>query len=234
MIRIACLWQYFVVSKLFLILKDEYQWILGIALLLIREFNCRILTKVCYKSASCESDAIKITCLHEMGCRHAVFFCVALATLATTPTSFLMLAFDFIINFWICVKIICDKKKEELSAHYNVKLQQLALKEKAVFIVPLTYYSCFLLAYYGPNAGIIGNVKNTSWHYRMVQSLAKMFLTMGVLLAIHIVSIALWTLLLKKTCNIKFFDGYMQIQKNYWLIMAVQEAYALNEVKLFM
>jgi len=52
---------------------------------------------------------------------------------------------------------------------------------------------------------------------------------MGVLFLIDLVSIMLWVVLLKVFTQLRFFDGYLQLQKDAWLIMAVQEAYALNE-----
>ena len=231
--RNACVWEYFFLAKLFLIIDPNYQWTLAILLQLVREFNCTVLTKVCYKAASCENNAIRITCLHEMGCRHAVFLCVALALLATTTTSFLCLGFDFGINFLLCIKIIWDKRKHKhvLTTKDNPNLQELALNEKVVYIVPLTYCICFLLAYYGPNARIIGNVKNTSWHYGMVEDISIPIYMMGLLFFIDFVSIIMWTLLLKKFSNISYIDGYMYIQKEVWLVMAIQEAYALNEVR---
>ena len=230
--RNACVWEYFFLGRLFVIIDPNYQWILAIVMQLVKDFNGRILTNLCYKAASCKNREILLTCLHEAGCRHAVFLCVALALLATTTTSFICLGFDFAINFSICIKIIWEQKKQNrtLTLEDNTSLQILALNEKVVYIVPLTYFICFLFAYYGPNAMIIGNVKNTSWHFGMVRDISLPLYLMGLLFLIDLLSISLWTFLLRKICSISYIDGYMLIQKKVWLIMAIQEAYAMNEV----
>ena len=230
--RNMCVWEYFFLGRLFVIIDPRYQWTLAIIMQIVKEVNGRILTYLCYKAASCRNSFIRITCLHEAGCRHAVFLCVALALLATNTTSFLCLGFDFAINFCLCVKIILRQRKNNVPIiRDNIELQILALNEKVVYIVPLAYCICFLLAYYGPNARIIGNVKNTSWHFGMVKNISAPLYMMLALFSIDLISILLWTFLLKKFCSISYLDGYLYIQKGMWLVMAIQEAYALNEVR---
>ena len=113
----------------------------------------------------------------------------------------------------------------------DTPLQVLALKEKVVpWVVPLSYCICFMVAYFGPNKDIIGNVGNTSWHFDEVESLDSPLIIMSFLFFVHLVSIVIWTLLLRMVCGIRYLDGYMYIQKEYWLIMAIHEAYSLNEV----
>ena len=65
----------------------------------------------------------------------------------------------------------------------------------------------------------------------MVESLGPMAYMMGLLFLIDFISIILWTYLLRKFSDITFIDGYLYIQKETWLVMAIQEAYALNEVR---
>ena len=109
-------------------------------------------------------------------------------------------------------------------------LQELALNEKTVYIIPFAYFICFLVAWFGPNTWIIGNVGNTSWHYGKVEELSQPILIMLAMFTVDLVGIVLWAFLLKYFTKIKYVDGYMHMQKNYWLIMAIHEAYSLNEV----
>ena len=231
--RNLCVWEYFFLGRLFVIIDPTYQWTLAIIMQIVKEVNGRILTYLCYNAASCQNNSIRITCLHEVGCRHAVFLCVALALLATTATSFLCLGFDFAINFLLCIQIIWKQRKNNVPiVKDNIELLVLALNEKVVYIVPLAYCICFLLAYYGPNAMIIGNVKNTSWHFGMVENISEPLYMMLALFFIDLISILLWTYLLQHFCSIRYLDGYLYIQKKMWLVMAIQEAYALNEVRI--
>ena len=225
--------EYFILSWLFVIIPKSYQLIIAVILPIIREINGRVLTAICYKSAGTKSRAIKITCVHEMGCRHAVFLSVAISLLASRETAALALGLDVGVNLLICLKIIWRSRVKKLSVATkdDIPLQVLALKEKVVpWVVPLSYCICFMVAYFGPNKDIIGNVGNTSWHFDEVESLDSPLIIMSFLFLVHLVSIVIWTLLLRMVCGIRYLDGYMHIQKEYWLIMAIHEAYSLNEV----
>jgi hypothetical protein len=230
--RYVAVLEYFVLAWLFVTLDEDYQWVIAIILPVIREFNAWILMKICYKSAGTRNDAIKITSIHEMASRHAVFMCVALSLLATQRTAFICIALDFIVNLLLCIQIIwrTNRNKKIVSFENDTDLQVLVLNEKTVYVVPLAYFICFLVAYFGPNAWIIGNVGNTSWHFGKVEDLESPVVIMVAMFLVDLVAIALWAFILKIFCGISFLKGYMYTQKKYWLIMAIHEAYALNEV----
>lgn len=232
LVRYLAVLEYLGVSWLFVIVEEKYQFGIAILLPIIREINGRILTAVCYKSSGTTNSAIHIICVHDMGCRHAVFLSVAITLLATKKTSLLCLGLDFMLNFFICIKtIFCAKMQmETIPTKNNTNLHILAVKEKVVCIVPISYSICFLVAYFGPNANIIGNVGNISWHFRKVEDLGPPLTILGILFLVRLVGIMAWSILLKVFSQIKYIDGYMYIQKNFWLIMAIHEAYALNEV----
>ena len=112
----------------------------------------------------------------------------------------------------------------------DVDLQELVLNEKVVYVVPLAYCICATLAYWGPNAWIIGNIYNESWHFGRVEDFSQPVKIMAILFAIDIISIVLWYILLKIFCKISFYKAFMSIQKKFWLFMAIHEAFSLNEV----
>lgn len=243
-LRYCAILEYLGVAWLFVIIEEKYQWFIAILLPVIRDINGRMLTNVCHKSfritnqdnsGDCrdnDNSAIQVTCVHEMGCRHAAFLSVAITLLATRNTAFLCLGFDFITSLIICVSTVLSTKKKEqnTSSVTNISLQILAVKEKVGIIVPISYSLCFMGAYFGPNSKIIGNVGNTSWHFRKVENLGPPLKILGILFLIRFVGIGLWTIILNAFSNVKYIDGYMYIQRKFWLIMAIHEAYALNEV----
>ena len=47
-------------------------------------------------------------------------------------------------------------------------VELLVLTERIETLVPLTYIAVMSLAYYGPNAEIVGSVKLQIWHHRNV------------------------------------------------------------------
>ena len=65
--------------------------------------------------AGVENITIKLTTIHEMTCRHAVYLSVALSLLATQNTAYFSLVLDFAVNLFICLKVIWREKKQEVS-----------------------------------------------------------------------------------------------------------------------
>ena len=87
------------------------------------------------------------------------------------------------------------------------------------------------MAYYGPNAHFLGNIKLTMWHFVAVEDIDEVVWNLVVLTAIDTLSgvingIVLWT-----TCKINIFKVLAGIQKELWLLMSVQEAFFFVQVK---
>ena len=112
----------------------------------------------------------------------------------------------------------------------DVDLQELALNEKVVLVVPLAYCICASVAYIGPNAWIIGNIYNESWHFGRIEDFSEPVKVMALLFGLDTISVLLWYLLLKIFCKKSYYNVYMYIQKKFWLFMAIHEAFSLNEV----
>ena len=52
----------------------------------------------------------------------------------------------------------------------NPALFCLTLKEFMELSIPAVYCASFLMAYYGPNAEVLGNVKNDYWQFEKVEN----------------------------------------------------------------
>jgi hypothetical protein len=112
-------------------------------------------------------------------------------------------------------------------------IEELVLTERIETLVPLTYMICFAIAYYGPNAEILGSVKLTLWHYKSVLDIEKYMTSLFMLFSIDFLSLIINWIILWTTCNINIFRIFQKIQSEFWLIMAVQQAYASFEVIKF-
>ena len=108
--------------------------------------------------------------------------------------------------------------------------EELILTEKIETLVPLTYIICFAIAYYGPNAEILGNVKLDLWHFKPVLDIGNYMTNLLLLFFVDFMSFIMNGILLRTTCNINIFKMFQKIQSEFWLIMAVQQAWSLAEV----
>ena len=109
-------------------------------------------------------------------------------------------------------------------------IDELVLTERIETLVPLTYMICFTITYYGPNAEIIGNFKLDLWQFRPVLDIENYLKSVFILFIFDFMSLVINGIILGTTCNINIFKFCRNIQSEFWLIMAVQQAYASFEV----
>jgi hypothetical protein len=109
-------------------------------------------------------------------------------------------------------------------------IEELILTERIEVIVPLTYMICFSIAYYGPNAEILGNVKLDLWHFKPALDFGNYMRSVLILFVVDFMSLVITGKLLQTTCNITVVKVFKNIQSEFWLIMAVQQAWSLAQV----
>ena len=112
-------------------------------------------------------------------------------------------------------------------------IEGLVLTERIETLVPLTYMICFAIAYYGPNAEILGNFKLDLWQFKPVLDIGNYMTNVFILFVFDFMSLVINGIILRTTCNIDIFKIFQNIQSEFWLIMAVQQAYASFEVIKF-
>ena len=99
---------------------------------------------------------------------HMIFISVCVGGLATDATLYILVATDFIINaYFVVITWRAKRNFTKKSLHKLMKsVQILVLAESLEIVIPLAYLLCFVIAYYGPNADILGNIKNGYWQYQ--------------------------------------------------------------------
>ena len=99
---------------------------------------------------------------------HMVFVSVCVGGVATWPFLISLIVIDFIINNYFAVMTWRAKRNFSKKSLPKLKksVQMLVLSESLEIVIPLSYLLCFVAAYYGPNADILGNIKNGYWQYQ--------------------------------------------------------------------
>ena len=111
-------------------------------------------------------------------------------------------------------------------------MEYLILSERIETFVPLSYIAIMSMAFFGPNADIMGSVKLQIWHHQNVIEDFEAFATnIAVLFTVDFLSFIINGLLVWKFCNINPLRVLLDIQKRYWFIMVFSEAYLLSEVR---
>ena len=225
---------YGVVGAIFTKIPEEYQWIATLFLPVYREVAAWMFLKLIYNATdSHDTDIAQLLVQHFIGVKHTLFLTIALGTVATQASTYIVIGQDFLINIYLCMRSIymLKYKKNEASvdqAHKNI--QELVLNERIEFATPLSYVVCFLMAYYGPNAEIMGNIKFSSWHYGDVASVGKFLSVLSLLFAVDFASGFVSAILLWIFCNINLIKILLELQRDLWIMMAVQESFAMVSV----
>ena len=95
----------------------------------------------------------------------------------------------------------------------------------------LTYLLVVIMAFFGPNAEIMGNIKLSIWQFQQpILDITSYATNVIVLLGVELFSLVINGILLWKTCGINILGSLRVLQQKYWLLFAITEAYILLEV----
>ena len=95
----------------------------------------------------------------------------------------------------------------------------------------LTYLICIVMAYYGPNAEILGNIKLSIWQFdRPIADIEAYISKVSILLAVDLLSLVVSGIILRMICGINVLKTLRKLQKQYWQFFAIAEGYLLMEV----
>lgn len=221
-------------SKIMTAVPPSYQFIVAIFLPIVREVNLRVQTKIAFKASGCQDSSVKITCIHNVNTRHSLFLAIVMGSTTSLLTSVVIIGIDFAINIFFYLQLVWLKRKyfynDSRMQEAAMILLMLVIVETEEFMLPFTYFLCFLMAYYGPNGDKIGNVRNGYWQYTAVTDVSHTIQNLGMFLSFYLLSGIGCSLLLWKFIQINVLRTYAYLQKEFWLIMAVNTSYTLTTV----
>ena len=98
--------------------------------------------------------------------------------------------------------------------------------------MPLTYMALILMAYFGPNAGLLGNIKLRLWHYQKpIPDINAFVMNVSLFLVVDILSFVINGCLLWHFCKVNAIKQLQKVQKDFWIVFGIAEAFLLMEVK---
>ena len=152
----------------------------------------------------------------EVGIKYTMQVCYTLGTVATMETEIFLMGFDFLWNICICVRIIWVNKRRPEDVEQKIGLlQELGLAELTEFVSPLSFSIAFILAYYGPNGNLIGNIRAAIWHYEAIDDAPEFLKTVLAFSLVDFSSTIIVLFLLWFICKINFLKVLVALQKEY-------------------
>ena len=208
--------EYAMIGAALVYLNPDYQWIIAIILPILRHVNTTMLVKLASKAAGGDLKRVELPCSHQMNTRHALFLSYTIGSVGTLESMIIFLATDFLININITRKIIKVDRNSKKSVEQTAGLlQELIVNEIVEVATPIMYLLCFITAYYGPNADDIGNIKNSTWHFRAVDDVGK---SVGFIFLFFIfdgISAVVSSVWLWLKCRINLYRVFAAIQKEF-------------------
>ena len=229
-------YKYTVLGKIFTDIPDNYQWILSLILPIIRELDIWIQEYLAHKAADANDTSVTISVSHNINTQHCIFLAVMIGSKATDLSSWIILGSDFIYNSYLALSLIRIKKSGIISDKNDQKMYHLlfslTVNELVEVLVPLTFLICFLSAYYGPNAEKIGGVKSDQFHYQPITDIHEFIKKLMIFMIVDFCSVILLGTMLWLTCKISLLRSYMTMQKEFWPIITITNAFYIWVVSM--
>ena len=227
--------------KIFDLMPLDFQWVLALAVPILKEINDRINEKFITKTATSETIVLtKILGKLTNNVMFSFWIAVFLVTSATETTGYVLLGINFCLNLQLCYRAI--KWNNRISGNIlhgnsnqllkNEALAELILNETVEVMAPIAFIGSYLIAFYGPNYQILGNVGCSYWTFKATKDLKALLNTVLIMTLIDSGSALISGFLLWKFCRINIFWEYCKLIKKYWLIMALTGAVYLTKVLL--
>ena len=229
--------QYDVVFATVSLLPTNMQWTLAFVLPLIRGVNIWILDKFIYQAIPCNLQAAKFGTLAFIRSTHTLFVAINLANVSKV-TLYCILGIEFLLHFYSCYQIIGMQTKvnadgfenEEQKENVEVVLLDLVVSETIELLAALAYSVTFAVAFYGPNATILGNIGNSYWTYEKVHDIRKALFVVFQMALIDLQIGIVCGIILWRYCRINLFQEFCTMMKSYWSVIALRLALLMTRV----
>ena len=127
---------------------------------------------------------------------------------------------------------IYTRKKNPANIEKQMELlQDLMVNEIVEFMVPLSYLTCFSVAYYGPNANLIGNVGSSQWQFVAVDDFQHTFGFITLFFLVDLGSVVVSSFFLWVFCRINLWNVYKVVQAEFGLTFTANLIANLNGVR---
>ena len=164
----------------------------------------------------------------SIGIEYSIFVAVMLAS-ATEATLLLILGSEFLLNIHKCYKILRLRRKirinyvvkAKMREEIHDKIRDLVMSELIEVLVPLAYFSTFVMAYFGPNATILGGIQNDYWDYEKVENLGRIIKVGMEMFLMDFSSSLICGGILYKFCKINVLQEYCKIIKQCWTVITL-------------
>ena len=209
------------VYQFLLLLTDQfrgpYQPLIGLIFPVTRELAIWMETKIVKHCTYGDEKGSLIVMFYAYNVNHSIILCYIIGSLADDMTILFLMGFDFLVNMYLCLRIVWVKSKNESNLNDATNLlQELAIAELVEFHAPLAFILVTLLAYNSPIGAITGNISNSYWLYQAIDDISESLRKMAVFFLVDFTSSLSSATILWFTCKINLWKVFIVLQKEFF------------------
>ena len=127
-----------------------------------------------------------------------------------------------------------------MNIQYQNMIAKLIASEITEALCPAQYAIGLIMAYYGPNGYLLGNILNDWWHYAKIDGISNVLKTLLLLFLIDVANFLISAAFFKISSHVYFNKEVSKVLKANWLHFLVllccisYNLFALNDINLGM
>ena len=205
---------------------------------LVRFINTKVFTNLIKRVCPDDNVTANVYSSIVINGNYTMFISVKIGSTANQMTSYLTLFVEVLLNVYDCIMIIRlgnridtdSPLRHELKLERDEAIVRLVSTEILETLVPFIYGITFLIAYYGPNANILGNIKNSYWQYEAVENATALLENVSKMVVIDVSGSILVGFLLWKYSKINLFKESCKMMKSFFLLFVIRIGIILAKV----
>ena len=224
------------VKQLSTFIGTNIQWLIAVLLLFVKINSQSMMVKSLTKFALPQKRKLaKSLVIVENGVMFKAIILVLIGSKTDVVTGYCFQGISMIMLMKSCYNIIhLHLQKGAASRKRKIELlTALMLNETLEFFTTVAYVLCTTVAYYGPNAGIIGNIQNNYWQFHIIDSFPDFITAMSYSLLIDISSGIITLIVLRYFCRINGLLYFKDKIGQYSNALALCIAREINFVSIF-
>ena len=179
----------------------------------------------------------KLTATVRVNLGHAVWVAIVISTKASRLTTYSVLAVEVLFNLYETYTII-RRQKSISPTNQNAKVGNIwkadVLKlvgiEMVEFLTPIAYALTFSIAFYGPNASMIGGVRFSGWGFQEVTDVESFLVESGMMFVADFACTIGSGMLLWKFSSVNMLEEGYKLLSLYWPLIAINLAGSMFSV----
>ena len=203
------------------------QCIIAILILICQSCTAFVITKVIHRLIGSETEGSNILVAVTINFNYG-WFVANLMMDASLATVFCMEALEILTQFKMTYQIFKLHKKvnsygnETINSDKRKAVIELVLAELCEGLIHLGYIIGFVMAYYGPNSKLIGNVGNGDWQYQVVDDVSHTIFVMFGLFVMDLICLSLNSIIIWMKSHVNIFEEFCYVLQKYWLILLLK------------